>query len=119
MIHTEHCNCADCRAEAIRVDWTIDPETRRSNSSPRFRALADHVELIIRDSAHDLIGGRTDRVAGLVMAQLAHKHGVLPAEEPHRSPVVFELMRAAEAMLAEPNRNNKARLRDALADLKE
>jgi hypothetical protein len=63
-------------------DWTVSrvegESFGRSNSSSRFVELSAAVEAIIRQSAFDLIGGRADRVAGLIMAQLAHKHGLAP-----------------------------------------
>lgn len=60
-------------------NWTIDPETNRSNSSPLFIDLERIIEQIIRGSAYHLISGRADMVAGLIMAQLAHKYGLRPS----------------------------------------
>lgn len=57
-------------------DWTV--KDGRSNSSPDFQNLVFAVSRLIRDSAHDLISGRTDMVARLIVAQLAHKHGMAP-----------------------------------------
>ena len=62
------------------TDWTVDPETGRSNSSPLFRDLCAEVERLIRSEAFSLINGRIDSVAGLIMAQLAHVHHLAPAE---------------------------------------
>ncbi len=59
-------------------DWTIDPATNRSNSSAEFNRLCDEVERLIRGDAHMLISGQAGRTAGLIMAQLAHKHGLVP-----------------------------------------
>lgn len=59
-------------------DWTCG-EDGRADTSPRFVALCREVERLIRGCAHDLIAGRADRTAGLIMAQLAHKHGLVPA----------------------------------------
>ena len=61
-------------------DWTIDPATNRSNSSSVFEALCQEVERLIRSAAHQLIAGRADVTAGLIMAQLAHKWGLVPRE---------------------------------------
>jgi hypothetical protein len=58
-------------------DWTHDA-TGRSNSSATFIELCRKVERLIRDDAHQLIGGRAGNTAGLVMAQLAHRHGLVP-----------------------------------------
>lgn len=60
-------------------DWTIDPETGRSNSSPLYRSLVGEVERLIRSEAHALISGRANMAAGLIMAQLAHIHHLAPA----------------------------------------
>lgn len=64
---------------ALWADWTVDPRTGRSNSSPEFERLCFEVERLIRASAFDLIGGRADQVARLIMARLAHEHGLRPA----------------------------------------
>jgi dihydroneopterin aldolase len=63
-------------------EWTVDPDTGRSNSSAEYRRLCDEVERLIRSEAHSLISGRADVVAGLIMAQLAHRHGLAPASFP-------------------------------------
>lgn len=60
------------------LDWTVDPKTGRSNSSPEFLRLCDAVERLIRGDAHKLISGRADATARLVVAQLAHEHGMVP-----------------------------------------
>lgn len=57
-------------------EWTIS--NGRWNTSEEMRELCAVVERLIRDSAHDLIAGRADKVAGLIIAQLAHKHGMAP-----------------------------------------
>jgi hypothetical protein len=59
-------------------DWTV--KDGRANSSDRFNELAERVGEIIRNSAHDLIAGRSDMVGHLVMAQLAHVHGLVPRD---------------------------------------
>lgn len=60
------------------TDWTVDPETGRSNSSPEFEELSEFVGEIIRDSAHSLILGGYAGVGRLIMAQLAHRKNVGP-----------------------------------------
>lgn len=65
-------------------DWTVDPASGRSNSSDEFEGLCRAVERLIRDSAHDLISGDAGTVARLIMAQLAHKHGLGPLETKRR-----------------------------------
>jgi dihydroneopterin aldolase len=64
---------------ATLSDWTADPETGRSNSSPLYRSLCHEVEQLIRGDAFNLIGGRADMTAELIMAQLAHVHHLAPA----------------------------------------
>lgn len=59
-------------------DWTRDPKTGRSNSSKEFDRLVGAVAQLIRNGAHDLIAGRAETVARVIMAQLAHKHGLRP-----------------------------------------
>ena len=60
------------------VDWTLDKSTLRSNSSELFNDLCKEVESVIRGDAFALIGGRADLTARLVVAQLAHKHKLIP-----------------------------------------
>lgn len=57
-------------------DWTAKDGT--SNTSTRFLDLVDAVAHLIRDSAFTLISGDTQGVARLIMAQLAHVHGLMP-----------------------------------------
>jgi hypothetical protein len=57
-------------------DWTA--HDGRSNSSPLFLELCDEVGRLIRGEAFSLIRGDTRGVGGLIMAQLAHKHGMVP-----------------------------------------
>jgi len=59
-------------------DWTVDPQTNRSNSSPEFYALQVAIAEIILNGAHDLLAGHTETVAGIILARLAHKHGLRP-----------------------------------------
>lgn len=63
----------------MKVDWTVDPVTGRSNSSPEFMELTKEVGNLIRSEAHSIVRGRTDLVGRLIMAQLAHVHGLAPA----------------------------------------
>lgn len=71
----EHADPAD-RA----MDWTAVPNGP-SNSSPEFERLVHEVDLLIRQSGHTLIIGGSRSVAGLIMAQLAHVHGLAPRPE--------------------------------------
>lgn len=56
--------------------WTV--EGTHSNSSAKYKDVVSIVEEIIRHSAHDLIAGRADAVAGLIVSNLAFKHGIGP-----------------------------------------
>lgn len=59
------------------ADWTCD-ERGRSNSSDEYHRLVSEVERLIRSGAHSLINGDARSVASLIVAQLAHVHGLAP-----------------------------------------
>jgi hypothetical protein len=61
-------------------DWTTGP-AGASNTSEAFLTLCVEVERLIRGDAHQLIAGHVHRTAWLVVAQLAHEHGVGPRTE--------------------------------------
>ena len=67
------------RAYCARVDWTVNPKTGCTNSSPAFEALCQDVESMIRGAAHSLIAGRADGVARGIVARLAHVYGCKPS----------------------------------------
>jgi len=77
---------ARLRADGSRVgrsgrmkDWTeFDGYL---NSSSEFKACVEHVTRLIFNSGHDLIGGRAEVVAGLIVAQLAHVRGLAPSKD--------------------------------------
>lgn len=62
-------------------DWTCDRQGR-SNASALFEKLCEEVERLIRDDARALIAGNAGSTARLIMAQLAHVHGLAPAAPP-------------------------------------
>ena len=67
----------------IEVDWTIDPKTNRSNSSPEFVQLVSEVTRLIKNDLLTINGSlkRGENVEGtarLIIAQLAHVHGLAP-----------------------------------------
>ena len=68
------------KPKTIELDWTINLDTGKSNSSDEFIFLCNVIERLIRDDAYMLISGRADRTAGLIMAQLAHKYGMIPSK---------------------------------------
>ena len=59
-------------------DWTDHPKTGHTNSSPKFEELVKEVTRLIRADAHSLLAGHADMTARLIMAQLAHVHGLGP-----------------------------------------
>lgn len=59
-----------------KTDWTI--ADGRSNSSPLFVALCEEIEKTIRGGAYSLIAGDAGSVARVILAQLAHTHGLRP-----------------------------------------
>lgn len=61
-----------------QTDWTVSLVSGRSNDSEEFHRLCKIVEDLIRNSAFDIVNGRSDRVAALILAQLAHVHGMRP-----------------------------------------
>ena len=63
-------------------DWTVDTRTGKSNSSPTFLMLVDEVTRLIKDDAHYLISTGPQGTARLIMAQLAHVHGLQPKDVP-------------------------------------
>ena len=69
------------------MDWTAD-ESGFSNSSAKFLELCDAVECLIRGDARALIAGNADRTARLIVAHLAHDHGLAP-----RTDLVLEMRR--------------------------
>lgn len=60
-------------------DWTVNPASGRSNDSREFHQLVTEVAILIRGSAHALISGDAHGVARLIVAQLAHKHRLVPS----------------------------------------
>lgn len=63
---------------ALGPDWTFDPETGRTNSSPEFVDCVAHVAYLIRTEFRGLDRDTVDVTAGLIMAQLAHRFGLRP-----------------------------------------
>lgn len=60
------------------VDWT--EKDGRSNSSERYLDIVATVQSLIGNAGHDLIHGRLETVASLIVSQLAHRHGLSPAD---------------------------------------
>ena len=61
-----------------KPDWTVDPETGRSNSSPAYLAAVDRVKTIILGSGYDIVRGQIEGVARLIVSNLAHGQGLQP-----------------------------------------
>ena len=73
------------QAPSGESDWTIGPGGR-TNTSAEFEALVYVVEQLIRNSAHTLIsGGGPKEVARLIVAKLAHVHGLRLPEPTRRT----------------------------------
>lgn len=70
-------------------DWTRGPGGA-SNSSVTFYKLVHAVDLLIKSSAHDLICGTPYNVATLIVAQLAHVHGMVPTKYIDTTQAVLE-----------------------------
>ena len=62
-------------------DWTLDPETRRSNASREYLICVEDVERTIRDGAHSLIAGNADSVARAIVSRLAHIYELAPPSQ--------------------------------------
>ena len=62
----------------MEADWTMDLSTGRTNSSPKFEELVVEVTRLIHNDAHMIISGNAGATARLIVAQLAHKHGLAP-----------------------------------------
>jgi len=63
---------------AAYPDWTRDADGR-SNSGAEFLRLCAEVERLIRGNANQLIAGRAEVTARLIMSSLAHEQGLRPA----------------------------------------
>ena len=63
-----------------KYDWTVNPITHRSNSSPFFHFMTVEVNRMIVNSARDIVQGQTMNLAGFILAQLTHKYGFIPSK---------------------------------------
>ena len=63
----------------LEEDWTCKDGVM--NSSDKFEALCDAVERLIRNDAYMLIAGNAGMTARLIVAQLAHVHGMVPKDD--------------------------------------
>lgn len=59
------------------ADWTCG-DFGRPGTSDLFLRLQAEVGRLIRDSAADLLAGRSDVVAGLILSHLTRRHGFGP-----------------------------------------
>ena len=62
------------------VDWTIGKDGR-INSSNEYLRLCDIVTEVVKESAHDLINGNTNKVSRLIVANLAHRCHISLSEQ--------------------------------------
>lgn len=58
-------------------DWTMRPDGA-ANSSDKFEELAREVARLIRENAGTLLSGGSDSVGAIILARLAHVHGLAP-----------------------------------------
>ena len=68
----------------VKADWTRN-KAGRSNSSEAFEFLVDEIERLIRNDARTLIAGYAGNTARLIVAQLAHVHGLKPTRRLRRA----------------------------------
>lgn len=66
-------------AYLAKLDWTVDPKSGRSNSSPLYEMLVSEMACIIRDDARSLLNGNAESTARLILSRLAHCHKLRPA----------------------------------------
>jgi len=59
------------------IDWTSKGNV--SNSSDKYKNIVNAVDNLIRESAHMLIAGQTQKVARLIVSHLAHKWNMSPS----------------------------------------
>ena len=65
-------------SKEIKEDWTV--KDGLANSSDYYIGCVNEVTRLIRESSNDLIGGQANKVARLIVSQLAHKHGLTAPE---------------------------------------
>ena len=63
----------------MKPDWTS--HNGWTNASPKFQCLCDEVERLIRSDAHSIVNGHAEITARLIMAHLAHVHGLAPTRQ--------------------------------------
>jgi hypothetical protein len=100
------------------ADWTINPETNRSNSSPLFLGLVQAVKDLINGGAGGFVlrPNWTGNMAGLIMAQLAHVHGLAPSDVRGRDSLKVRLYKdgvSLGAMSITPDASCKIDIEDA------
>lgn len=76
--------------EKTPCGWDVNPATNRTNSSPQFDHLEKEIASIVAN-AH--VGDNPHMVAGLILAQLTHKHGLVPKGAVTHEPSCIECKR--------------------------
>lgn len=99
-------------------DWTVNPETNRSNSSFLFLGLVEAVKDLVNGGAGGFVlrPNWTNSMAGLIMAQLAHVHGLVPSELRGRDSLKVRLYKdgvSLGAMPVTPDADYKIDISDA------
>lgn len=100
------------------ADWTVNPETNRSNSSFVFIGLVEAVKSLINGGAGGFVlrPSWIDGMAGLIMAQLAHVHGLVPSDLRGRDSLKVRLYKngvSLGAMSVTPDADYKIDISDA------
>ena len=72
---------AEKEKNIYNVDWTVDPITKRSNSSEKYNAAVADTDEIIRNSGRALLNGNSEDVARCIVSNLAFRHGLSPIKE--------------------------------------
>lgn len=60
------------------IDWT--EKDGRANASDKFNELSDFITRTILESGNTIVAGRVEVVSRLIVAQLAHVHGLAPMD---------------------------------------
>lgn len=81
----------DDEVDSWKTHWTSSAEGI-TNSSPKYLELVAVVEQLIRQDAHMLISGRADITARMIVARLAHAHGLAPINTIYYSPPTTKLV---------------------------
>ena len=84
--HKEGLACPTCKQvptplyekipSKLPQDWTL--KEGRSNSSPSYLLLGEVIKALILNNGADIVNGSADKVANIILSQLAHLYGLAP-----------------------------------------